>query len=125
MSPAWIRRLLIAITMVAAPVVLLVPDHRLVGVVILAAIGIESAAFVVLYGWRSNWRSTSAGRIIMRLMLCLAAIGAHGTVNAITDAGYPGRDYIRPLLLLGVALAVLHLLLRLSWAQRDHTEGDQ
>ena len=122
MNPVWIRRLLIGIALVAVPVVLLVPDHRLVGVVILAAIGLESAVFVAMYAWRSNWRATSAGRIIMRLMLCLAALGGHGTVNALTDAGYPGRDYIRPLLLLGVALAVLHLLLRLSWAQRAHGE---
>ncbi|NEW40770.1 hypothetical protein GV794_01860 [Nocardia cyriacigeorgica] len=125
MNPVWIRRLMITAAVIAVPSVLLVPDHRLVGVVILAAISIESGIFVGLYAWRSNWRATSAGRIIMRLMLCLAAIGAHGTVNALTDAGYPGREFIRPLLLLGVALAVLHLVLRLSWVQRDRGEDER
>ncbi|MBF6213788.1 hypothetical protein IU487_22480 [Nocardia puris] len=98
--------------------VLVLPDHDTVVTAILVAIGVEAATFSVLYAARSNWRATAAGRIIMRLMVCIAAIGAHGAANAVTDAGYPGREYIRPLLLLGVAVTVLHLLLRLTWVQR-------
>ncbi|MBF6350372.1 hypothetical protein IU448_15300 [Nocardia flavorosea] len=126
MSP-HLSHIVVALTTVAGVLaVILVPDHNAVSAGMLASIGVLSSAFVAVYAWRSNWRSTAAGRNIMRLMLCIAAIAAHGTANALTDAGYWGREYIRPLLLLGVAVTILNLLLRLVWMQRDkNVEGSE
>lgn len=122
MSPRVSRWILAVVSVVGVAVVLVLPHREQVGAVILGAIGVISALFSGLYGWRSNWRATAAGRIIMRLMLSVTAIGAHGTVNAFTDAGYPGRDFVRPLLLLAIVITVLQLLMRLVWMQR-HSDG--
>ncbi|WP_342800960.1 hypothetical protein [Nocardia sp. No.11] len=104
---------------------LLVPDREALATGFLGAIGALGWAFVAVYGIRSNWRSTAAGRGVMRLVLCLTVICTQGMVTILTDYSYPGREVIRPLLLLGIALAILDLLLTLVRVQRARGGGDQ
>ncbi len=96
----------------------LVPDREALATGFLGAIAALGWAFVGVYGIRSNWRSTAAGRGVMRLVLCLTVICTQGLVTVLTDYSYPGREVIRPLLLLGIALAILDLLLTLVRLQR-------
>ncbi|AHH16601.1 putative membrane protein [Nocardia nova SH22a] len=95
------------------------PDRETVGNSILAALAVVSWLFVAVYGLRSQWRATASGRAIMRLVMCIGLICTQGITAVLTDFGYPGRDIIRPLLLLGVAVAVLDLLITLVRIQRQ------
>lgn len=97
---------------------LFVPDREALATGFLGAIAVLGWTFVAIYGIRSNWRSTAAGRGVMRLVLCLTVICTQGLVTVLTDYSYPGREVIRPLLLLGIALAILDLLLTLVRLQR-------
>lgn len=106
-------------TIAGATTYLVAPSREMVANWFLGVIAVLGWVFMIAYGLRSNWRATAAGRGVMRLMLCLAAICTHGVVTILTDYSYPGRDYIRPLLLLGIALAVLDLLLTLIRIQRS------
>lgn len=97
---------------------LFVPDREALATGFLGAIAVLGWTFVAIYGIRSNWRSTAAGRGVMRLVLCLTVICTQGLVTVLTDYSYPGREVIRPLLLLGIALTILDLLLTLVRLQR-------
>lgn len=118
MTTLWNRLVLATVAIVGLIALVLVPDREAVATGFLAAIALTGWAFVGAYGIRSNWRSTAAGRGVMRLMLCLTVICTQGMVTILTDYSYPGREVIRPLLLLGIALAVLDLLLTLVRLQR-------
>lgn len=114
-----LNRAAVAVALIAGlAAFLLLPDREVSASVFLAAIAVLGWAFVIAYGIRSAWRSTAAGRGVMRLMLCLTVICTQGMVTILTDYSYPGREVIRPLLLLGIALAVLDLLLTLIRLQR-------
>lgn len=104
---------------------LFVPDREALASVFLGAIAVLGWAFVGVYGFRSAWRSTAAGRGVMRLVLCLTVICTQGLVTILTDYSYPGREVIRPLLLLGIALAILDLLLTLVRLQRARGGEEQ
>ncbi|WP_052372596.1 putative phage holin [Nocardia otitidiscaviarum] len=95
------------------------PSRETVANWFLGMIAVLGWVFMIAYGTRSNWRATAAGRGVMRLMLCLSVICTHGIATIATDYSYPGRDFIRPILLLAVALAVLDLLLTLIRIQRN------
>lgn len=96
----------------------LVPDREAVATGFLGVIVALGWIFVGTYAYRNRWRATSGGRVVMQLMLCFTAICTQGMVTILTDYNYPGRDVIRPLLLLGIALAVLDLLLTMVQLQR-------
>jgi hypothetical protein len=102
-----------------------VPDREDAATGFLAVIALLGWAFVLTYGLRSRWRSTAAGRGVMRLMLCLTLICTQGMATILSDYSYPGRDIIRPILLLGVALAILDLLLTLVRIQRRTGRGEK
>lgn len=104
-------------TLAGGAAYVLAPDRNDLANVLLGMIAVLGWVFVLAYGIRSNWTATAAGRGVMRLMACLALICTHGTVTVLF--GYPGRDFIRPLLLLAVLLAVLDLLLTLVRIQRS------
>lgn len=103
------------------------PNRAIVGTWILGLLALVSWIFVGLYGIRSNWRATAAGRAVMRLVACMGLICTHGVLTIVTDYSYPGLTIIRPILLLGILLAVLDLLLTLVRIQRDNSydEADQ
>lgn len=105
-------------------VLFLVEDRDAAGNIILGATAVFAWMFVAGYGLRSEWRATAAGRAVMRLMLCIAGICTQGVATIVSDYGYPGRDVIRPLLLLGVGLAVLDMWWQLRRVQRaDRHQG--
>ena len=118
MTTRWNRASLTALAAVGMLVLVLVPDREAVATVYLGAIVVLGWIFVAVYAFRSRWRYTSGGRVVMQLMLCLTVICTQGLLTILTDYHYPGREVIRPLLLLGIALAVLDLLLTMVRLQR-------
>jgi ABC-type Fe3+ transport system permease subunit len=110
--------LLVSATTAGSVALAIEPDRDLVGNAILALVASLSWVFVVVYGVRSQWRATSSGRAVMVLVTCIGAICTQGAAAIFTDYSYPGREIIRPLLLLGVAVAVLDLLITLVRIQR-------
>lgn len=98
--------------------VVLVPDRNALANAFLMAIAVFCWMFVVLYGLRSQWRVTAPGRGVMRLMACMALLCTQGMATILSDYSYPGREIIRPVLMLGITLAVLDLLLTLIRIQR-------
>jgi len=116
--------LLVSATAAGSAALVLEPDRDLVGNVILVILASLSWVFVVVYGLRSRWRATSSGRAVMILVTCIGAICTQGAIAIFTDYTYPGRDIIRPLLLLGVAVAVFDLLLTLVRIQQQERRGE-
>ncbi|WP_143876094.1 putative phage holin [Nocardia fluminea] len=92
-------------------VLVLVPNREAVATGFLGVIAVLGWVFVGTYAYRNRWRDTDGGRVVMQLMLCLTVICTQGMLTILTDYQYPAREVIRPLLLLGIALAVLDLLL--------------
>jgi uncharacterized membrane protein YfcA len=118
LRPYATSALLMATAALGFAMMLVVHDRELIAGTLLAGLAVTSTAFVVTYGARSAWRATREGVVVMQLVVCMAAIGWHGAANAFTDASYPGRDVIRPLLLLAIVVTVVHMLLRLVAMQR-------
>ncbi|MGW5377424.1 putative phage holin [Nocardia sp. NPDC003999] len=117
MSTRRNRVVLVAAAMAGLVAFVAIPDREAAATVYLGAIAALGWLFVGAYA-RSAWRSTAAGRGVMRLMVCLSVICTQGMATILTDYSYPGRDVIRPLLLLAIALAILDLLLTLVRLQR-------
>ncbi|WP_378735429.1 hypothetical protein [Nocardia brasiliensis] len=125
MNIAMNRAAVVVVAAVGLLAFLLIPDREAVASTYLGAIAVLGWSFVGIYGFRSAWRSTAAGRGVMRLVLCLAVICTQGLITILTDYSYPGREVIRPLLLLGIALAILDLLLTLVRLQRARGGEEQ
>lgn len=121
MTTRWNRVTVLALTVVGLLAYLVIPDQETVSTGFLGAIAVFGWAFVCAYGLRSKWRATAAGRGVMRLILCLTVICTQGMVTILTEYSYPGREVIRPLLLLGIALTILDLLLTLLRVQRTRS----
>lgn len=94
------------------------PNKETAADIILGGTAAVAWAFVGVYSLRSHWRATAAGRAIIRLVLCIASICTQGLATILTDSSYPGREVIRPVLLLLVGVAVLDLLWTLIRIQR-------
>lgn len=70
-----------------------------------------------LYGVRSRWRTTDAGRILFTSFACTSIALTQVSVTLLTASGYWARDVIRPcaygLGILGT-IVMIHLLLRMQ-----------
>ncbi|MEU1526345.1 hypothetical protein ABZ413_29530 [Nocardia rhamnosiphila] len=115
------KRYLALITATLSGLLLLaiLPNKETAATIILAGTAGVAWIFVGLYTARSNWRATAAGRAVVRLVLCIAGICTQGLLTILTDYGYPGREVVRPVLLLLVGVAVLDLLWTLLRIQRQ------
>lgn len=91
--------------------------------VLIGTIAVKSTILTALYGLRSPWRSTEAGRAVMLLVSSIAAITVQGTVTILTGADYPGRDFVRDALFAYVAMALLWLLLTVFQLQQEHRDN--
>jgi hypothetical protein len=105
----------------AAIVAWMAPGYNDAANAIWILLTIESWVFVGLYGLRSRWRVTAGGRGIMRLVGCIAVIGALSTCTILLG-DYPGRQFVRLALIAAVGVAVMDLLLTLIAAQRDDND---
>lgn len=112
---------LTATTVAGVSALVVVPDKELVANVILAGTVTVAWSFVILYVTRSRWRAEATGRALLRMVLSIALVCTQGLVTILTDYSYPGREIIRPILLLLVGVAVLDLLWTLIRIQRGES----
>ena len=109
---------LVTMTAIGMAAIFLWHGHRAVGSAFFVATGIVSTAFVIMYSF-SGWMRYPAGRVVMRLMACLAIICLHGTIVLIFGIDYPGAWIVRPALLLFVLVAITDMFLTFHQIQRD------
>lgn len=90
------------------------------GNVMLSLILFKAGLFVCLYGWRSNWRSTTAGQAVMALIGCIFAVSAVAVLGVWLGPHYPGRTVVRLGTFLAVGLVLMNMLVTLIDAQNGH-----
>ena len=114
------RHLALLVTAVVdvAVVVAAAPNYLLAGDVFFFLLGAKAWIFVALYGFRSNWRATAAGRAVMGLVACIALICTQATLT-IVFGEFPGRPAVRLILIGSVGITLMNLLLTLVAAQRN------
>lgn len=102
-------------TLVAGAVLLPVLD--LVGVearvganVLIVTIAVLSGAFTILYGVRSQWWRTHAGRAVFYLSTALALFSGQVGISAWTGSSYLWRNEIRFVLYFTLAVTVVNLI---------------
>ena len=73
-----------------------------------------------LYGFRSWWRSSTAGQILFTSLCCTSIALTQVSATLLTDSEYWARDFIRPVAyLLGVVGTVVMIRLLLKMQRRD------
>lgn len=95
------------------------PDYVLAGNLFFVLLMVKAWVFVGLYGFRSNWRATAAGRAVMGLVACIALICTQAVVTITLGSDFSGRSAMRLILLGSVGLTMMNLLLTLIAAQRS------
>ncbi|MFF0816649.1 hypothetical protein ACFYVR_16080 [Rhodococcus sp. NPDC003318] len=107
----------LAVAAVAGGAVILACAPETEARVLLVAMTTLAWLFTAVYGLRSPWRATRAGRSVMATTVALALIGTQlASVWWLGD--YPGRAEVRSLVLLALVLTLLHQLLVLRRIQR-------
>lgn len=102
----------------AGALVLPLVDARLAANVAIVVIAVAAWAFVALYGARSRWRITTAGRSVMYAMTALSLFATQVSVSAWLGSSYTGRDEIRFLLYWFLAVTLVNLVVTLLREQR-------
>lgn len=80
-----------------------------------------SIYLTVRYGVWSNWRASSAGRILFTSLCCTSIALTQVSVTLLTDSGYPARDVIRPIAYtLGILGTIVMIRLLRKMQRRNH-----
>ncbi len=108
----------------AVIVVSTAPNYMLGANVLLVLLMVKAAIFVSLYALRSNWRQTAAGRAVMGLIACIAAICGIGTLNLFLG-NYAGRSFVRLACFIAVGFMLMNLLLTLIDVQRNGGDREE
>jgi hypothetical protein len=74
--------------------------------------------FILLYGLRSPWRSTAAGRALMQLAVALWLLYALGAANAAWGNDWPYRGVLRAIVFTTTTASFVRLLVLLVRIQR-------
>lgn len=96
-------------------------DHQgteLIGSLILLAGLPGLLIFVILYAWRSPWRSNLGGRVIMQLAVTELAVLVLAGGQAIWGTEWPGRDWIRLFIYLAMFIAFWRLAYTVDKVQK-------
>ena len=112
----------LAVAAVAGIAVVVVFSPPVEARVLVLSMTVLAIAFVVAYAIRSPWRSTQAGRSVMATTVALAAIGAQ-QASVWFFGDYTGRNEVRAVVLLALALTLLHRLLVLWRIQYEDEEA--
>lgn len=113
------RHLILIATLVvdAGVIAVTAPNYAGAANIILALLMAKCMAFVGIYSFR-QWRSTAAGRAVMGLMACFAAICLLGTATTVLG-DYSARPFVRLGAFIAIGLTLMNLLLALIAAQRN------
>ncbi|MGV5046904.1 putative phage holin [Rhodococcus pyridinivorans] len=118
------RRLILAVAAVACGVVVAVFDPQEEARILLTTMTILAWLFVALYGFRSPWRTTEAGKTLMYTAVGIGLIGLQ-LISVWWFGDYPGRAEVRALVVSLLVLALLHRLIVLWRFQHEERGGPQ
>lgn len=114
------RRLILAVAALLCVGVVVVFDPQEEARILLGSMTVLALLFAALYGWRSPWRSTEAGKTLMYTALALGLIGLQ-LLSVWWFGDYAWRNEVRSLTVSALVLALLHRLIVLWEFQH---EGD-
>lgn len=97
--------------LVGIVLVILVDSPRTGTIVFLSITALESGAFSLIYGLRSDWRKEPAARAVFWAVLAYFAVAAHLLTMYVWPRRFWWTDDLRELLYLGLAVAGLNLVL--------------
>lgn len=97
--------------LVGIVLVILVDSPRTGTIVFLSITALESGAFSLIYGLRSDWRKEPAARAVFWAVLAYFAVAAHLLTMYLWPRRFWWTDDLRELLYLGLAVAGLNLVL--------------
>ncbi|AWN04139.1 hypothetical protein KNT89_gp26 [Gordonia phage Petra] len=96
---------------VLLPVLDLVGVEARVGAnVLIVTIAVLSGLFSLLYGFRSRWSRTHAGRAVLYLAVALTLFAGQVGISAWTGSAYLWRNEIRFVLYFALAVTVANLI---------------
>ncbi|MCZ4649472.1 hypothetical protein O4106_21865 [Rhodococcus pyridinivorans] len=116
------RRLILAVAAVACGVVVAVFDPQEEARILLTTMTVLAWLFVALYGIRSPWRTTEAGKTLMYTAVALGLIGMQ-LISVWWFGDYAWRNEVRAVTVIVLLLALLHRLIVL-W-EFQHEESDR
>ncbi|MBM4516559.1 hypothetical protein GS876_23515 [Rhodococcus hoagii] len=91
--------------------------------ILLVAMTVLAWTFAIVYGTRSPWRATQAGRSVMATSVALGLIGAQ-LASVWIFGDYPGRAEVRAFVVLALVLTLLHRLLVVWRIQHSEVADD-
>lgn len=98
----------------------------LVGDLLFLACALGFVTFVALYGLRSHWRATAAGRVTFAFMAVVASIMASAILFGLWDGHEHERLVVRVVLFAALLGGIVHyhvILLRAQRAERRERAG--
>lgn len=108
--------LLVAAVLAAGVVVLFDPQEE--ARILLTSMTVLAWLFVGLYGWRSPWRSTEAGKTLMFTAAALGLIGLQ-LMSVWWFGDYAWRNEVRSATVIALVLSLLHRLVVLWEFQHE------
>lgn len=112
------RRVVLGVAAAVCVVVVVVFGAQTEARILIGAMTVLSLVFAALYGFRSPWRSTEAGKTLMFTALALAAIGVQ-QLSVWWFGDYVWRNEVRSLTITALVLALLHRILVLWESQHE------
>ncbi|WLP90267.1 hypothetical protein [Gordonia sp. NB41Y] len=93
-------------------------DARTGANALIVTIASLAGVFTLLYGLRSHWTATHAGRAVLYMSTALTLFGAQVSVSAWSGSDYPWRNEIRWILYFALAVTLANLIRTLLREQR-------
>lgn len=118
------RRIILALAAVACGVVVVVFGPESEARILLTTMTILAWLFVALYGWRSPWRTTEAGKTLMYTAVALGLIGLQ-LISVWWLGDYAWRNEVRSITVTVLLLALLHRLIVLWEFQHEEAEVER
>lgn len=112
---SWILRV-VGVTGVVF--IVAVRDARLATIIFLLATCVESGLFSLMYGLRSQWRSSDAAKAVFWIIFSYFTLSCHILVSYFWRSDYSLREDIRQFLYLFLTLAGLNILLTVRRLQQ-------
>lgn len=112
----------VAALLCAAVVIVFDPQEE--ARILLTTMTVLAWLFVGLYGWRSQWRSTEAGKTLMFTAAALGLIGLQ-LISVWWLGDYAWRNEVRAVTMITLVLSLLHRLAVLWEFQHEEVERDR
>lgn len=118
------RRLILAVAALLCAAVVVLFDPQEEARILLTTMTVLAWLFVGLYGWRSPWRSTEAGKTLMFTAAALGLIGLQ-LLSYWWFGDYAWRNEVRSVTVIALVLSLLHRLVVLWEFQHEEVERDR